>query len=87
MYLLVRILSAPLLPPPGGGGGSIGSLEFFKYVAEPISLTFSNWGLKNCSQYYSIAGRKKMEFVSDLMEVLNVEFQHDVKKFKIVHEN
>jgi hypothetical protein len=34
-----------------------------------------------------IAGRKKMEFVSDLMEVLNVEFQHDVKKFKIVHEN
>jgi hypothetical protein len=28
-----------------------------------------------------------MEFVSDLMEVLNVEFQHDVKKFKIVHEN
>jgi hypothetical protein len=87
MYLLVRILSAPLLPPPGGGGGSIGSLEFFKYVAEPISLTFSNWGLKICSQSYSIAGRKKMEFVSDLMEVLNVEFQHDVKKFKIVHEN
>jgi len=56
-------------------------------VAEPISLTFSNWGLKNCSQSYSIAGRKKMEFVSDLMEVLNVEFQHDVKNFKIVHEN
>jgi hypothetical protein len=82
MYLLVRILSAPLLPPPGGG--SIGSSEFSKYVAEPISLTFSNWGLKNCSQSYSIAGRKKMDFVSDLMEVLNGGFQDDVKKFKIV---
>jgi hypothetical protein len=70
-----------------GGGVSIGSSEFSKYVAEPISLTFSDWGLKNCSQSYSIAGRKKMDFVSDLMEVLNGGFQDDVKKFKIVCEN
>jgi hypothetical protein len=48
-------------------------------VAEPISLTFSNWGLKICSQSYIIAGREKMDFVSDLMEVLDVVFQDDVK--------
>jgi hypothetical protein len=81
----------PLLPPPGGrqggAGVSLGSSEFSKYVAEPINLTFSDWGLKNCSQSHSIAGRKKMDFVSDLMEVLNVGFQDDVKEFKIVCEN
>ncbi len=65
------------------GGGSIGSSEFSKYVAEQISLTFSNWGLKNCSQSYSIAGRKKMDFVSNLMEVLNVGFQDDVRSSKL----